>query len=319
MNNDQPIVIVTEPLAPGPLSWLGEQARVIESSPGDELFEANIAKADAMIVRTYTTIDETLLKKAPNIKVVGRAGVALDNFDLPACKARGVAVVHAAGSNASAVAEYVFAVLFDILRPRVFLDHPLDAAAWNAARADLIAPRQLDGMTLGVFGMGRIGKRVARIGTAVGMRVIYSDLCVIPEIERWGGDPVSVDALLADADVLTIHTDDRPANRCLMDAAKFAKCKPDVIFLSCARGLIVDAGALAGFLKSNPNATAICDVHDPEPFGEDYPLLGLPNAHLAPHIAAATQFAKTNMSWVVRDVMRVLNGEEPEHPAPMPK
>ena len=318
MKNEQPLILVTEPLAAEPLAWLGERASVIEASPGDDDFESNIAKADAMIVRTYTSIDDALLAKAPKIKVIGRAGVALDNFDLPACKARGVTVVHAAGSNASAVAEYIFAVLFDVLRPRVFLDHPLDTAGWNAARADLIAPRQLDGMTLGVYGMGRIGKRVARIGTAMGMRVIYNDLYVIPEIERWGADPVSVDSLLAHSDVLTIHTDDRPGNRHLMDAEKFARCKPDMIFLSCARGLIVDADALAGFLKINPNATAICDVHDPEPFGEDYPLLGLPNAHLAPHIAAATQLAKTNMSWVVRDVMRVLNGEEPEHPAQMP-
>ena len=128
---------------------------------------------------------------------------------------------------------------------------------------------------------------------------------------------MTVETLLEESDVLTIHTDDRPANRHLMDADKFARCKDDVVFLSCARGLIVDARALADFLHANPGATAICDVHDPEPIPEGYPLLGLPNAHLAPHIAAATEAAKTNMSWVVRDVVRVLNGETPEHPAPV--
>jgi (S)-sulfolactate dehydrogenase len=292
-----PLVIVTEPLAPGPLSWLRERADVIEASPGDEAFEANIARADAMVVRTYTIIDGAMLDRAPNLKVIGRAGVALDNFDLPECARRGVPVVHALGSNASAVAEYVFAILFDAIRPRVFLDKA---------------------MTLGVYGLGRIGKRVARIGKAFNMRVIYNDLLVMPEDERWGAEPVSVETLLAESDVLTIHTDDRPANRNLMDAEKFAQCKEDVIFLSCARGLIVDAHALADFLKANPGATGLCDVHEPEPFPADYPLLGLPNAHLAPHIAAATELAKTNMSWVVRDVARVLNGETPEHPAPMP-
>jgi phosphoglycerate dehydrogenase-like enzyme len=173
-------------------------------------------------------------------------------------------------------------------------------------------------MTLGVYGLGRIGKRVARIGTAFNMRVIYNDLEMMPEDQRWGAEPVSVETLLDESDVLTIHTDDRPANRNLMDAEKFARCKEDMIFLSCARGLIVDAHALAAFLKANPGATAICDVHEPEPFPADHPLLGLPNAHLAPHIAAATELAKTNMSWVVRDVVRVLDGETPEHPAPMP-
>lgn len=313
-----PIVIVTEPLSPEPLGWLRQRADVIEASPGDDAYEANIATADAMVVRTYTIIDDGLLAMAPNLKVIGRAGVALDNFDLPACRARGVAVVHALGSNASAVAEYVFAVLLDAVRPRVFLDRALDQASWNQARAELVAPRQLEGLTLGVYGMGQIGKRVARIGTAFNMRVLYSDLAIIPEHERWGGEPVSVDALLGESDVLTVHTDDRPENRHLMDADKFAMCKPDAIFLSCARGLVVDAHALADYLKANPGATGICDVHDPEPFGDDYPLLGLPNAHLAPHIAAATELAKTNMSWVVRDVVRVLDGEEPEHPAPMP-
>lgn len=313
-----PLVIVTEPLATGPLSWLRERADIIEASPGDDAFEANIAKADAMVVRTYTIIDDAMLARGSNLKVIGRAGVALDNFDLPACARRGVTVVHALGSNASAVAEYVFAVLFDAIRPRVFLDKALDMPGWNAARADLIASRQLEEMTLGVFGLGRIGTRVARIGKAFGMRVVYNDLKIIPEDQRWGAEPVTVEALLEQSDVLTIHTDDRPANRNLMDAEKFARCKDDMIFLSCARGLIVDAAALAGFLKANPAAMGICDVHEPEPFPADYPLLGLPNAHLAPHIAAATELAKTNMSWVVRDVMRVLNGEPPEHPATAP-
>lgn len=312
-----PLVIVTESLSPGPLSWLRERADVIEASPGDDAFEEHVSRADAMVVRTYTIINDAMLDRAPNLRVIGRAGVALDNFDLPACARRGVPVVHAPGANASAVAEYVFAVLFDAIRPRVFLDKALDMPAWNAARADLIAPRQLEDMTLGVFGMGRIGRRVARIGAAFNMRVIYNDLEIIPESERWGAEPVTVESLLDESDVLTIHTDDRPANRNLMDADKFARCRDDVIFLSCARGLIVDARALADFLKANPGAMGICDVHEPEPFPADYPLLGLPNAHLLPHIAAATERAKTNMSWVVRDVVRVLNGETPEHPAPV--
>jgi len=314
----RPLVIVTEQLAGGPLAWLREHAEVIEASPGDDAFEANIGRADAMVVRTYTLINASLLDRAPNVKVIGRAGVALDNFDLPECARRNITVVHALGSNASAVAEYVFAVLFDAIRPRVYLDEPLDMAGWNKIRADLIAPRQLEEMTLGIYGLGRIGTRVARIAAAFNMRVIYNDLLGSPEDRRWGAEPVPVDRLLGESDVLTIHTDDRPANRNLIDAAKLAECKPDAIIMSCARGLIVDSAALANYLNANPAATAICDVHEPEPIPADYPLLGLPNAHLAPHIAAATELAKTNMSWVVRDVVRVLDGEQPEHPAPMP-
>ena len=311
-----PLVIVTEPLAPQPLDWLRERAEVIEASPGEPDFESNINKADAMVVRTYTTIDDNLLARGESLKVIGRAGVALDNFDLPACKDRGVMVVHALGSNASAVAEYVFALIYDALRPRIFLDQAVNLDLWSEIRAELIAPKQLEECTLGIYGLGRIGKRVARIGDAFNMRVIYNDLLDMPKDVRHGAEPVDVETLLKDSDILTVHVDDRPANRDLLDAGAFAMCRPDVLFLSCARGLIVDANALADFLKSNPDATAICDVHEPEPFGDGYPLLGLDNAHLAPHIAAATELAKTNMSWVVRDVVRVLDGETPEHPAP---
>lgn len=314
----KPLVIVTEPLAEEPLAWLRERGEVIEAAPGDAAFEENIDRADALVVRTYTIVDRALLARAKKVRVIGRAGVALDNFDLPACKAAGVMVVHALGSNASAVAEYVFAIIFDAVRPRLYLDEALDLAGWNELRGELMADRQLEEMTLGIYGLGRIGKRVARIAGAFNMRVIYNDLLEFPPEQRFGATPVDVDTLLRESDILTVHVDDRPANRNLLDDAKFARCRPDVLFLSCARGLIVDAAALARFLEANPSAQAICDVHEPEPFGEDYPLLGLDNAALAPHIAAATELAKTNMSWVVRDVVRVLNGEPPEHPAPMP-
>ncbi len=313
---DKPLIIVTEPLAAEPIAWLRERAEVVESAPGEPGFESSIEKADAMIVRTYTTVDGALLSRGGNLRVIGRAGVALDNFDLPACRARGVVVVHAVGSNSSAVAEYVFALIHDAMRPRLFLDEAVDLETWSEIRAEMVAPRQLEECTLGIYGLGRIGGRVARIAGAFNMRTIYNDLLDIPADRRHGAEPVDVSTLLAESDILTVHVDDRPENRNLLDAAKFAACRPDVLFLSCARGLIVDAAALADFLRANPDATAICDVHEPEPFGDDYPLLGLDNAHLAPHIAAATELAKTNMSWVVRDVVRVLEGEAPECPAP---
>ncbi|USO00055.1 MAG: 3-phosphoglycerate dehydrogenase [Phycisphaeraceae bacterium] len=311
-----PVVIVTEALAGEPLAWLRERAEVIKAAPGDAEFEANISKADAMVVRTYTVVNRDLLAKAERLRVIGRAGVALDNFDLPACQEKGLMVVHAVGSNASAVAEYVFALIYDATRVRKEIDHAVALEEWERIRFGLMTPRQLEELTLGIYGLGRIGKRVARIAGALNMRVIYNDLLEMPEEVRHGATPVDVDTLLAQSDVLTVHVDDRPANRNLLDAAKFGRCKPGVLFLSCARGLIVDAAALADFLKANAGARAVCDVHEPEPFGPDYPLLGVPNARLMPHIAAATELAKTNMSWVVRDVMRVLDGEKPECPAP---
>jgi D-3-phosphoglycerate dehydrogenase len=114
---------------------------------------------------------------------------------------------------------------------------------------------------------------------------------------------------------VTVHVDGRRSNRGLVGTAAFGAMKKDVLFINASRGFIVDAAALAVFLKANPGATAALDVHEPEPFGADYPLLGLPNARLLPHLASCTATAQANMSWVVRDVWRVLSGEKPEFPA----
>ena len=115
------------------------------------------------------------------------------------------------------------------------------------------------------------------------------------------------------ADVLTVHVDGRASNRGLVGPADFALMQPGVVFINAARGFVVDSVALAGFLRANAGALGMLDVHEPEPVDASYPLLGLPNAHLYPHLASATALANTNMSWVVKDVWRVLNGEEPVH------
>jgi len=117
--------------------------------------------------------------------------------------------------------------------------------------------------------------------------------------------------------VLTIHIDTRPSNRNFVNAPFLAPLKEDVLLINAARGFVLDERALAAFLRGHADAHAVLDVHEPEPFTADNPLLGLPNAKLAPHMAACTLTAKNNMSWVVRDVWRVLCGEVPEFPAPI--
>ncbi len=288
---------------------------MIECPSDDPRFASLLAEADALLVRTYTRVDDALLARAPRLRVVARAGVGLDNVDVPACTRRGVRVVSTPGANTRAVVELVFAFLLDALRPRVFLDRALDPESWKSLRRELQAPRQLCDLTLGVVGLGKVGSGVARVAAAMDMRVIYHDLLDIPGADRAGAQPVALDDLLARSDVVSLHVDARPGNRHLIGAAQLALCRPDCIILNTSRGFVIDAAALAAFLRTHPGASAVLDVHDPEPFGPDYPLLGLPNAHLAPHIGAATATANRNMSWVVRDLWRVLSGEEPEWPA----
>jgi len=313
---DRPVVIQTEELDASAAAWLGERCdlEVCAIDEGNRCREL-LARAEALVVRTYTRVDVDLLARAPRLRVVGRAGVGLDNIDLPACIARGVRVVYTPDANSQAVAEYTFALLVDASRPRLMLEGAVDAKRWGELRRELRAPRQLNEMTLGVLGMGRIGSRVARIGVGLGMDVLFHDVREIADDAGMGASPVSLDELCGRADVLTIHIDPRESNRRFVNSALLATCKPTVVLINTSRGLIVDDLALAGFLRAHPLAQALLDVHDPEPFEPDYPLLGLSNAHLSPHIAAATDTAQQNMSWVVRDVWRVLKGEEPEFAA----
>ena len=312
-----PRVVVSEELSAGALAWLRERCEVecVRFDAG-AAFEAALSRADALVVRTYTRVTDEMLARGARLKVVGRAGVGLDSIDVGACRARGVEVVHTPDANTVAVSEYVLSLVVDAFRPRGFMEGALAERAWSVLRKELIAPRQLSELTLGILGLGRIGKRVARWARALDMNVIYHDLLEMPEAVRNGARAVSRDELLAGADVLTIHVDGRASNRGLVTAEWMEKMKRDVTIVNTSRGFVVEAGALAAFLRSNSGARAILDVHDPEPFEDSYPLLGLPNAFLAAHLAACTRAAHENMSWVVRDVWSVLAGEVPEFPAP---
>ncbi|TVQ60723.1 MAG: 3-phosphoglycerate dehydrogenase [Phycisphaerales bacterium] len=319
-----PLIIQTEALEPEPGAWLREQgAELVECAPINPRFAELLPEAAALLVRTYTVVDEALLERAPNLRVVARAGVGLDNIDVPACRARGVEVVHTPGANTRAVVEFVLALALDALRPRVFLDTPLDQDAWNRARKELTAPRQLAGSTVGILGLGRVGAGVARAFHALDARVIACDVRAPSElrpeartlVERGDVAMVDVDTLCAESGVLSLHVDGRASNRHLVGADAFGRFKSDVVLINTSRGFVLDPFACAEFMLAHPGACALLDVHDPEPFTAAHPLLDLPNVHLAPHLASATRPAKTNMSWVVRDLWRVLLGESPEHPA----
>jgi D-3-phosphoglycerate dehydrogenase len=163
--------------------------------------------------------------------------------------------------------------------------------------------------------MGRIGSRLAQVAQAIGFTVRYCDIRDIPERERHGAECVDMPTLFAESDVISVHVDGRAGNRHLVGPDVMSMMRPDVIFLNTSRGFVVDHDALAAFMRANPAAMAMLDVHEPEPFTTAHPLLGLPNAHLAPHLASRTTTALENMSWVVRDVMTVLSGREPRWPA----
>ncbi len=317
MSQNRPLVIQTETLDPTAQAWLRDRVDLRVCSHEDPEFLDLLSQADALVVRTYTRVNQDMLDKAPNLKVVGRAGVALENIDIPACRSRDVEVVHTPAANTQAVVEFVLCLLLDALRPRVFLDGPLDGQAWHDARNELQGDCHLSDLAVGVLGFGRIGSRVGKVLTALGCTVRFHDIKHVPEDQRHGCESVSLEELKKTSQVLTIHVDWNAGNHHLINAGFLGTLRDDCIIVNTSRGLAIDPQALADWLKANPRARALLDVHDPhEPLDPGYPLLGLPNAHLAPHIAAATAPARLNMSWVVRDVVAVLEGRTAEHPAP---
>lgn len=310
------LVVQSEELEPEPADWLAERCEYVECSFRDRTrFLELMARASGLIVRSYTRVDQDLLEQAPELRAVARPGVGLDNIDLEACRHAGVRVLHTPGANAQAVVELVLAFAMDALRPRVFLDSGIGLDDWKSVRSELTGLRELGGLRVGVYGMGTIGRRVARVMIALGCEVVYHDFVEVDAAERHGAVPVSREELLRSCDLITVHVDERQDNRGLLGTEAFGLMKPDAVFLNTSRGLVVDVPACAAFFAANPGASALLDVHDPEPFGDDYPLLGLPNVHLSPHIGGATRQAKLAMSWVVRDLWRVLQGEPPHHAA----
>lgn len=305
-----PRIIVTEGLEETPFAWLREHAQVIEARWTDRnALKAALADADGLIVRTYTQVNEELLSAASQrLKVVGRAGVGLDNIDQEACARRNIAVLSTPTANTRAVCEYVFNLIFTLGRPVVHLPEAVSAEQFHAYRKK-IRGLELHGRTLGILGMGRIGRGVGKIAWAMGMQVIYNDLLDVADLIDFPAASVEKPELYARADVLTVHVNHQPdnLNYHLVNADAIARMQPHAILVNTSRGEVVDAAALAAALRSGRLAGAALDVHEPEPPPADYPLFGAPNVIIAPHLAARTQGAMDRMSWVARDVVEYLS------------
>lgn len=311
-------VLITETLDPDCAQWLAERVEVVWVGLNEPQRLAELLPtADGLIVRTYTQVNAALLDRAAKLKVVGRAGVGLDNIDLEACKARNVRVVYTPDANTQAVVEYVVGLMLDAFRPRPVLDKPVSAEVFHQIRAEQVG-RQLEQLTLGILGFGRIGKRLGEVAHAIGMNVNVNDL--LPEVELrkavdYPFQYMSMEELLRKSNVVSIHVDGRPENRHLIDAAALSLLRRDVLLINTSRGMVIDNAALAKWALDTPTARAILDVHDPEPPPADYPFWGIDNVLLMPHLASRTDRAMQNMSWVCRDVVTVLEGGEPQYPA----
>jgi phosphoglycerate dehydrogenase-like enzyme len=315
--NELPLVVVTEDTDPTPLAWLKEQARVVEAPADSPEFAAALPEVVGMVVRTYTKVNAALLARCPKLKVVGRGGVGIENIDVKACRARGVEVVYTPDANTLAVGDFVIGFALQLLRPwSFFKERVYEPREFKHVR-NALRGVQLNELTIGILGMGRVGRRVGKIAAnGFDMRVIYNDLLDVRSQLTFPAQAVDKPTLFREADIITLHVDMKPGNEHLVGAPLLAVMKPTAILINTSRGEVLDAVALAAAIRDKKIAGAAIDVFDPEPPGPDFPLLGFDNVLLTPHVAARTQTAMVNMSWVVRDVMEVLNGGTPKYPAP---
>lgn len=312
-----PVVLVTEGSDAKPLDWLRTQARVVEAGAGDPLFDEHLATAQGMVVRTYTRVNEAMLAKAPQLKVVGRGGVGLENIDVAACRKRGIEVVYTPDANTWAVGDFVIGYMLQLLRPWAFFKEAAYEPAEFKRIRNTVRGVQLNELTLGILGMGRVGRRLGHIATrGFGMRVIYNDLLDVGSQLDFPATAVDKPTLYREADVLSLHVTMLPGNENLVAAPQLAMMKSSAIVINTSRGEVLDAVALAAAIREKRLAGAALDVFSPEPPAGDFPLLGLDNVLLTPHLAARTYTAIENMSWVVRDVVDVLAGKRARYPAP---
>jgi len=265
----------------------------------DALLDA-ARQADGLIVRNRSQVDAALLAAAPRLRAVGRLGVGLDNIDLPGCAARGIQVVPATGANARAVAEYVIGTVLALLRGAYASSADVAAGRWP--RTALSQGLEAHGRTLGVVGFGGIGQLTARLAAGLGMRLVACDAALPATHPVWaesGATPLPLEALLAQADAVSLHVPLNADTRHLLNADRIRGMRPGAILVNTSRGGIVDEAALAAALRMGHLRGAALDVFDQEPLPAGGPLADAPNLILTPHIAGLTQEANTRVSDMV--------------------
>lgn len=275
--------------------WVDRRAELLAALPS----------ADALIVRNRTQVDAALLDSAPRLRVVGRLGVGLDNIDVESCKARGIRVIPATGANARSVAEYVVTTAAMLLRGAYQSSGEVVQGKWPRAR--LSEGRETLGKTLGLIGFGDIGRQTAALAQAFGMRVVAHDPMLRdddPVWQRSGVAPRGLDALLAEADAVSLHVPLVPATRHLLDARRLAAMRPGAVLINTARGGVVDEAALAAALREGHLAGAALDVFEREPLPAGSPLDGVPNLVLTPHIGGVTREANARVSMMIAQQVR---------------
>jgi len=307
-------IVVCDPISPKGIALLQQRPEfqvvvLPKRLPEAELLPV-VADAVALVVRSETKVTKKVIEAAPKLRVVGRAGVGVDNVDIEAATQHGTVVMNTPGGNTVTTAELSFAMLLSLARKVPQAHATMVAGKWDRK---LFQGAELAGKTLGVLGMGRIGTEVAKRAIAFGMRVIAYDPYLTEERAKAIGAEfaASVDQIYLAADFITVHMPVTPETKNMLNAAAFAKMKPGVKIVNCARGEIISETDLIAALESGKVAGAALDVFAVEPLPADHPFRKQPNLILTPHLGASTEEAQEKCGIEVAEVIAgyLLTGE----------
>ena len=261
-----------------------------------------IADADAVIVRSETQLTADILAAGKKIKIAGRAGVGVDNIDVAAASRRGILVVNVPGGNTISAAEHTLALLLSLARNIPSANNSLKAGEWNRSQ---FTGTELQGKTLGLVGLGRIGREVARRAQSFGMRILGYDPYASEEYAKAYNIALrSFEELCQEADYISLHVPLNDGTRHLLNAKTLARLKPGVRLINCARGGIIDEKALAEAIRNGAVKGAALDVFEEEPPPKDAPLFRLPQVIVTPHLGAATEEAQVKVAQELAETIR---------------
>ncbi len=301
-----PLVLITHTL---PEDWMAAlEGRVravtgpVDATRFDPALETHLPEAEGIFCLLTIPIRADLLTRAPRLRVVSNMAVGYDNIDVPACTARGIPVGNTPGVLTEATADLTMALLMSAARGLPQSANDAREGRWSTWRPAGWLGMDLSGATLGIVGMGKIGKAVAIRAKAFGMRLVYSDEVASPEIETAvAAEKLPLEMLFRQSDIISLHCPLTAETRRLVNAETLRLMKPTAILINAARGPIVDTPALIVALRSEQIAAAALDVTDPEPLPPDHPLYSLPNCLIVPHIGSATHNTRRRMAELACD------------------
>ena len=302
-------ILVSDSLSNEGISILKDAGFEVDHKPdiSPEDLEREIADYDALVIRSRTTVTPAVLNNGKKLKVVGRAGVGLDNVDIATATKNGVIVMNTPNGNTISTAEHTFAMMMALARSIPQADRGMHEGRWEKKKFIGV---ELHGKTLGVCGFGRIGTEVAKRALAFGMKVMaYDPFLNEDAVKRLGVTKATVDEICSHADFITVHTPLNAQTQGLLNKERFGLMKKGVRVLNCARGGIVSEDALLEGLNSGKVAGAALDVFEEEPLPADHPFRSMPNVIMTPHLGAATSEAQEGVARdVAEQIVDVLSG-----------